>query len=355
MEEGGGHVQQRLATTRSLVACGYLADLSHFSKEESVVRIAVLDDYQEVALKMADWKSLPAETRVETFKNHISGIDEVAESLQYFQIVMAMRERTPFPRSLLEKLPNLKLLVTAGMGNASIDMVAARELGITVCGAPGLGYPTAELTWGLILGLVRQIPQEDKATRSGAWQVSLGIGLQGKVLGVMGLGRLGSQVAAVGKAFQMSVIAWSQNLTAERATECGATLVSKDELMAQSDILTIHLVLSDRTRGLVASRELGLMKPTAYLVNTSRGPIVDEAALVEALENNTIAGAALDVFDEEPLPLDHPLRKQANTVITPHLGYVTLETYQEFFGHAVEDIAAYLKRDPIRVINAPAS
>jgi phosphoglycerate dehydrogenase-like enzyme len=315
-----------------------------------MVRVAVLDDYQDVALKMADWSVLPSKTQVQVFRDHLSGEKAVAERLQGFEIAVAMRERTPFPRTLLQRLPKLKLLITTGMRNASIDVAAARDLGITVCGTGGLPYPTAELTWGLILALLRQIPREDSATRAGHWQVSVGVGLRDKVLGVMGLGNLGSQVARVGKAFGMSVLAWSQNLTAERAAQLGASLVGKDELLSRADIVTIHLVLSDRTRGLVGTRELGLMKPTAYLVNTSRGPIVDEKALVQALQKGTIAGAALDVFDEEPLPLDHPLRQLENTVITPHLGYVTAETYKVFYGQAVEDIQAFLRGEPIRVI-----
>lgn len=316
-----------------------------------MVCVAVLDDYQDVALNMADWSMLPSETQVQVFRDHLSDEKAVAERLQDFEIVVAMRERTPFPRPLLERLPKLRLLITTGMRNASIDVAAARDLGITVCGTGGLPSPTAELTWGLILALLRQIPREDSATRAGHWQVSVGVGLRDKVLGMMGLGNLGSQVATVGKAFGMSVLAWSQNLTAERAAQFGATLVGRDELLSRSDIVTIHLVLSDRTRGLVGTRELGLMKPTAYLVNTSRGPIVDEKALVQALQKGTIAGAALDVFDEEPLPPDHPLRRLGNTVITPHLGYVTVETYKVFYGQAVEDIQAFLRGKPIRVIN----
>jgi len=240
------------------------------------------------------------------------------------------------------------------MRNAAIDLQAATDCGVVVCGTGGVLYPTAELTWGLILALLRHIPHEDQATRTGQWQVSMGIGLHSKVLGVIGLGNLGSQVATVGKAFQMSVLAWSQNLTAERAAQVGATLVSKDELLSQSDIVTIHLVLSQRTTRLLGTRELGLMKPTSYLVNTSRGPIVDEQALVAALQKKTIAGAALDVFDEEPLPLDHPLRRLENTVLTPHLGYVTTETYRIFFGQTVENIQAFLNGAPVRVINAPS-
>jgi phosphoglycerate dehydrogenase-like enzyme len=316
-----------------------------------MVRVAVLDDYQHVALQMTDWSVLPADVEVQVFSDHLTDQDTLVERLKNFEIIMAMRERTPFPRSLLERLPALRLLTTTGMRNAAIDMQAAADRGIVVCGTGGVLSPTAELTWGLILALLRYIPREDQATRAGQWQVSMGIGLQGKVLGVIGLGNLGSQVATVGKAFQMPVIAWSQNLTAERAAQVGATLVSKDELLSQSDIVTIHLVLSQRTRGLLTARDLALMKPTSYLVNTSRGPIVEEQALITALRQKAIAGAALDVFDEEPLPLDHPLRKLDNTVITPHLGYVTAETYRIFFGQTVENIQAFLKGTPVRVIN----
>jgi phosphoglycerate dehydrogenase-like enzyme len=316
-----------------------------------MVRVAVLDDYQHVALQMTDWSILPAEVEVQVFSDHLTDQDALVERLKNFEIIMAMRERTPFPRSLLARLPALRLLTTTGMRNAAIDMQAASDCGVVVCGTGGVLSPTAELTWGLILALLRYIPREDQATRAGQWQVSMGIGLQGKVLGVIGLGNLGSQVATVGKAFQMPVIAWSQNLTAERAAQVGATLVSKDELLSQSDIVTIHLVLSQRTRGLLTARDLALMKPTSYLVNTSRGPIVEEQALITALRQKTIAGAALDVFDEEPLPLDHPLRRLDNTVITPHLGYVTAETYRIFFGQTVENIQAFLKGAPVRVIN----
>ena len=234
--------------------------------------IAVLDDYQGVALKMADWSVLPPESQVRVFRDHLSDQGAVAERLRDFELVVAMRERTPFSRSQMERLPNLKLLVTTGMRNAAIDLEAASELGVMVCGTEGLPYPTAELTWGLILALLRQIPMEDRETRAGRWEVSMGTGLKGKVLGVLGLGHLGSQVATVGRAFGMSVIAWSQNLTRERAEQLGAELVGKEELLSRSDILTIHLVLSDRTRGLIGHREFGLMKPTAYLINTSRGP-----------------------------------------------------------------------------------
>ncbi len=315
-----------------------------------MARVALLDDYQGVALGMADWTSLPTGTDVVTFPDHLDDPSALAARLADFDIVMAMRERTPFTRALLGRLPKLKLLITAGMRNASIDMKAAAERGVVVCGTAGLPYPTAELAWGLILALMRRIPAEDRAVREGRWQTTVGLGLNGKTLGVLGLGTLGSRAARVGRAFEMQVLAWSANLTAERATEVGATLVSKDELLARSDIVTIHLVLGDRTRGLVGARELGLMKRTAYLVNTSRGPIVDEAALVRALRDGTIAGAGLDVFDTEPLPRDHPFRSLPNTVIAPHLGYVTEETYRIFYGQAVEDIQAFLRGEPVRVL-----
>ena len=315
-----------------------------------MARVALLDDYQGVALGMADWKSLPTGTEVVVFKDHLADEDALAARLADFDIIMALRERTPFPRTLLERLPKLKLLITAGMRNASIDMKAAAERGVLVCGTSGLPYPTAELAWGLILSLVRRIPAEDRATREGRWQTNLGLGLNGKTLGVLGLGTLGSRVARVGRALEMKVLAWSQNLTAERAAAEDAMLVAKDDLLARSDFVSIHLVLSERTRGLVGARELGLMKRSAYLVNTSRGPIVDEAALIRALGDGTIAGAGLDVFDEEPLPRDHPFRRLPNIVITPHLGYVTEETYRIFYGHALEDIKAYLDGTPLRVL-----
>ena len=315
-----------------------------------MTRIAILDDYQGVARRMADWASLPAGTELVVFADHIANIGAVAARLADFDAVVAMRERTPFPRALLEKLPRLKLLVTTGMRNASIEVGAAVERGVVVCGTAGLPYPTAELAWGLILALVRRIPIEDRATREGRWQVSCGLGLNGKTLGVIGLGGLGSRVAKVGRAFEMDVIAWSQNLTAARAAEVGATLVAKDELLARADVVSIHLVLGDRTRGLIGARELSRMEPTAYLVNTSRGPIVDEAALVTAVRQRTIAGAGLDVYDEEPLPLDHPLRNLPNTVITPHLGYVTEEGYRIFYGQALEDVKAWLAGKPVREI-----
>jgi len=262
-----------------------------------------------------------------------------------------MRERTPFPRALFELLPNLRLLITPGMRNASIDVAAATERRVQVCGTDMLPYPTAELTWGLILALFRHIPQEHHATRHGRWQTTLGIGVKGKTLGLLGLGKLGAQVAHVGKAFGMEIIAWSQNLTGERALAAGAALVGKDELFARADVVSIHVVLSPRSRGLVGAAELKRMKPTAFLVNTSRGPVVEEAALLAALRERGIAGAGLDVFEPEPLPTGHPLLALDNVVITPHLGYVTEENYRLLYGQAVEVIRAFLDGKALRPIN----
>ncbi len=315
------------------------------------MRIAVLDDYQGVARQMADWSDLPANARVEVFRDHLADEARLAARLQGFQAVIGMRERTPFPRTLLSKLPDLRLLITTGARNASFDVPAATELGIVVCGTGGAGEGPTELTWGLIIGLLRKIPQEDRSTREGRWQTTIGVGLKGKTLGLIGLGHIGGLMARVGNAFAMNVIAWSQNLTARRAAECQATLVDKDTLFCASDIASVHLRLSERTRGLVGAREIGLMKPTAYLVNISRGPIVDEASLVSALRNDRIAGAALDTFDTEPLPKDHPFLQLENTIIAPHLGYVTEEGYQAFYAGAIENIRAYAAGEPVRVIN----
>ncbi len=318
------------------------------------MRVAVLDDYQSVAMEVADWSVLPAGTEVQTFSDHLHDIEAVAERLRDFEIVVAMRERTPFPRELLEKLPRLELLITTGSQNAAIDVEAARELGAIVCGTGSLGFATAELTWGLILALARQIPREDRAIREGGWQVALGQGLQGRTLGIIGLGNLGTQVARIGAAFGMELVAWSQNLTEERAQAAGAELAPLEELLARSDVVTIHLKLSERTRGLIGASELEAMKQSAYIVNTSRGPIIDEDALVEALEAGAIAGAGLDTFDREPLPLDHPLRRLPNTVLTPHVGYVIEEGYRGYYGDAVEDIAAFLAGSPVRMIEENA-
>lgn len=318
------------------------------------MRIAIIDDYQNVALDVVDWGPITRDCEITVFNDHLAEEDQIAARLEDFDVVVVMRERTPFPRSLFDKLPNLKLLVTSGMRNLSLDVAAAQDNGVTVCGTPSSGTSTAELTWGLLLGLARRIPQEDSATRAGDWQTTLGDGLEGKTLGIMGLGRIGSQIADIGNAFRMNVVAWSQNLTAERATECGATLVSQEDLLSGSDFITLHLILSDRTRGLIGAEELALMKPTAYLINTSRGPLIDEAALIEALKTGKIAGAGLDVYDVEPLPKDHPLRTLANTVITPHLGYVSRDLYQIFFGVAVKDIRAWLDEKPINELTVGA-
>ncbi|MGW9478088.1 D-2-hydroxyacid dehydrogenase family protein [Saccharomonospora azurea] len=312
------------------------------------MRIAILDDYQNVALTLADWDSLDAEVRV--FTEHIADQDELVRALAGFDVVVAMRERTPFPAALLSRLPDLRLLVTTGQRNASIDVEAARRQGIVVCGTGYLPHPTVELTWALILAAARHLPTEVQAMREGGWQTTLGTGLRGRTLGLLGLGRLGSQVARVGQAFGMRTIAWSQNLTADRAAEHDVTAVSKDELFASSDVLSVHLVLSKRTRGLVGAKELAAMKSTALLVNTSRAPIVDTDALLEALRQDTIGGAALDVYDVEPLPADHPLRSMPNVVLTPHIGFVTRDTYEVFYRDAVEDIAAFRRGEPVRVL-----
>ena len=315
------------------------------------MRIAILDDYQGVAAGLADWSQLSNDTEVQFFREHLSDEDRLVDRLKDFQVVMGMRERTPFPRSLLSRLPKLRLLVTTGARNASFDVDTATELGIVVCGTGGAGEGPTELTWGLIIGLLRHIPQEDQRTRQGKWGTEIGVGLKGKTLGLLGLGHIGSRMARVGNAFDMPVIAWSQNLTAQRAAESGATLVDKDALFRESDIVSIHVRLSERTRGLVGVRELALMKATAYLVNISRGPIVDEAALIDALQRKAIAGAALDTFDVEPLPAGHALLKLSNTLLAPHNGYVTEESFRAMYAGVVEDIRAFAGGEPIRVIN----
>jgi phosphoglycerate dehydrogenase-like enzyme len=315
-----------------------------------MTRVAILDDYQQVARRMADWTAVLPDAEITSFTEHQDREDDVATRLADFDVVVAMRERTPFGRSLLARLPRLRLLVTTGMRNAAIDLAAAAELGITVCGTAGSGSSTVELTWALILSLVRHVPAEDASIRAGGWQRTVGTDLAGATLGVLGLGNLGRRVAAIGLAFGMEVIAWSQNLTADAAAGAGARRVEREELFRLSDVLTIHLVLSDRTRRLVGPPELALMKPSAYLVNTSRGPIVDEAALAEHLGAGRIAGAALDVYSVEPLPAGDPLRTLPDTVLTPHLGYVSERTYRTMYGEAAEDIAAFLAGRPVRVL-----
>ncbi|MEU0512860.1 D-2-hydroxyacid dehydrogenase family protein [Amycolatopsis sp. NPDC006125] len=311
------------------------------------MKIVVLDDYQDVARSLADWDSLGAE--VEVITSYVGDHDELVQRLAGAEVVVAMRERTRFTAEVLERLPDLKLLVSTGRRNAAIDLKATERLGITVCGTGYLPHPTAEHTWALVLAAQRHLETELAAMRDGAWQSTVGIGLHGKTLGLLGLGNLGQRVARIGQAFGMETIAWSQNLTAERAAEHGVTAVSKEDLFARADVLSVHLVLSKRTRGLVGAAELAAMKPGALLVNTSRGPIIDEQALLDALRERRIR-AALDVYDIEPLPADHPLRAMRNATLTPHLGYVTREVYEIFYRDAVEDIAAWRDGNPVRVM-----
>jgi len=316
------------------------------------MKIVVLDDYQRVARTYGPFDSLP-DAEVEALHEHIADLDELAWALRGAEVVVAMRERTPFGADVFAKAPDLRLLITTGMANASIDLAAAAAHGVTVCGTDsGPGANTAELTWALILACRRRVVTEDRALREGRWQTTIGADLAGSNLGVLGLGRLGVQVARIGQAFGMRVIAWSQNLTAERAAAAGATLASKDELFATSDVVTVHLKLSERTIGLVGAAELAAMKPSAILVNTSRGPIVDAGALVTALTAGSIAGAGLDVYDVEPLPAGNPLRGAPNTVLLPHLGYVTDATYRVWYEQIVEDIAAWRAGEPVRVLTA---
>ena len=315
------------------------------------MRVAILDDYQNVALTLADWSPLAGQVEPVTFTEAFADSDAAAEALAGFPAVVAMRERTPFPAELFDRLPDLKLLVTTGMRNFSIDMAAARARGVTVCGTALLPYPAAELTWGLLMALALHIPRDAQAMREGGWQGSAGRSLYGRTLGIVGLGKQGKQVARFANAFHMDVVAWSRSLTQAEAVLQDARRVEFDELLAMSDIVTVHVVLNEGTRGLIGAREFGLMKPTALLVNTARGPIVDEAALLDALHAGTIAGAAIDVYDKEPLPAGHPLRSAPNTVLTPHMGYVTEENLTLMYAQAVEDIAAYLDGKPERVLN----
>jgi phosphoglycerate dehydrogenase-like enzyme len=318
------------------------------SAERARIKIAVLDDYQNVALSMADWSVLDPDAEVTVFNDHLSDTDAVVARLQSFEVVCVMRERTPMTRTIIERLPALRLIVSTGPRNASIDRAAATERGIEVAHTGYSSTPTIELTWALILASVRHLVAENASLRAGGWQRHIGEDLSGRTLAVLGLGNIGSEVARIGRAFGMHVIAWSQHLTAERASQAGAVLVAKDELFQRADLLTVHLVLSDRTRGLVGKREFALMKPTALLVNTSRGPIVKEGDLIEALENNTIAGAAIDVFDQEPLDADHPLRRLPRLLATPHIGYVSRDLYRRFYGDTVDNIARWLEKDRAR-------
>jgi D-3-phosphoglycerate dehydrogenase len=315
------------------------------------LKAAILDDYQNVALTAADWSPVKGEVDLTVFNEGFGSPDTLAAALQDFAIVCLMRERTVFGKAVIDALPHLKLIVTSGARNAAIDVAAAAARGVTVCGTESLGHPTAELTFGLILELTRRIGFENARLKAGAaWQSTVGIDLAGKTLGIVGLGKLGTRVAKIAQAFGMTVIAWSQNLTAEKAQAAGATLVTKEDLFRRADIVTVHMVLSPRSRGLIGAAEIGLMKPTAFLINTSGGPIVDEKAVAAALKAHRIAGAGIDVYNEEPLALDHPFRALDNIVITPHLGYVTQDGYAKFYGGMVEDIRAFLDGKPIRVI-----
>lgn len=307
-----------------------------------MIRIAILDDYQNVALEMADWSPLAGRAGITVFNDHLSEIDEIVERLLPFDVVCVMRERTPLPRAIIERLPRLKLIASTGSRNASIDLEAAAERGIVVANTGYDKHATVEMTWALILASVRQVALENANLRAGGWQRTVGDGLKGKTLGVVGLGNIGSDVARIGLAFGMEVIAWSQNLTSERAQSCGARLVSKAELFQNADIVTIHLVLSRRTKGLVGAAELQAMKPSARLINTSRGPIVDEPALIAVLRDRRIAAAALDVFDIEPLPKDHPFRSLENVLTTPHIGYVTRDLYRIFYEDTVKNVTRWL-------------
>src|SRR3954452_23912122 len=313
------------------------------------LRCAILDDYMNLALQAADWSKVSDRIDIKVFNEPFASTDAAASALKDFEIICAMRERTPFPLALFEALPRLKLLITSGMRNAAIDMEAAKNRGVVLCGTQWGRDPTAPLTMGLILELTRNIGRENARMHAGEpLQKFVGIEIEGKTLGVVGLGRLGAKVSRLAKAFGMNVIAWSPNLTTERCKEVGVSYASKEELFATADIVTIHVVLSDRSRGLVGRDDLARMKPTSYLVNTARGPIVDEAALLEALTQKKIAGAGIDVFSVEPLPVEHPFRKLDNMVLTPHLGYVTEETFRAHYGQMVEGIDAWFKGEPVR-------
>jgi len=316
-----------------------------------MVSIALLDDYQNVAMQMADWSALQKSHRVVSFNQRLADVDAIARALAEFEIIGIMRERTPFTREVFARLPKLNLLVTTGKRNASIDLEAAKAHDVTVSNTGGSGRATAELAIGLMIALARHLREEFHTMRpGGGWQTTLGFDLEGKTLGILGLGNLGAKVGKIGSAMGMEVIAWSENLTPEKAQERGAQHVTKDELFARSDVLSVHSVLSDRTRGLIGAREFDLMKPAALLINTSRGPIVDETALLNALREKRIAGFGADTFDVEPLPANHPLRSEPRALLTPHLGYVTEETYRPFYGGMVQAIEAWLAGNPINVL-----
>ncbi|MFI1383564.1 D-2-hydroxyacid dehydrogenase family protein [Embleya sp. NPDC020886] len=313
-----------------------------------VFRVAVIDDYQGPGAALDCWRKLPADTEVAFFPDHVRDIEALVERLAPFDAVIAMRERTPFPADLLARLPALRLLITTGMNNAAIDIAAARACGVTVCGTRMQSHPAAELTWALILELARRTGAEDANLRAGGWQHGVGLDLAGSTLGLIGLGRLGTRVATIGAAFGMRVLAWSQNLTAEQAAAVGVTAVEKEVLFREADFVSVHVRHSERTTSLVGAPELALMRPTAYLVNTSRAPIVDGPALLAALHEGRIAGAALDVYPVEPIPADDPILAAPNTVLTPHIGYTTQGNYTLAYTDAVEDVTAFLAGDPVR-------
>lgn len=316
------------------------------------MKLAILDDYQSAALTAADWSALGSDMEIHVFDKHLGDDqDHIAKTLESFDILVAMRERTPFPKELFEKLPNLKFLVTTGMRNLAIDMDAARAKGIDVSGTAMLPYPAAEHAVALIMDLFKKISSENTSMHQGGWQANVSEGLNGKTLGIMGLGKLGARVTKFGLALEMDVIAWSENLTQERCDEVGVRKVDFESLFKTSDVISIHQILSDRTRGLVGASELAMMKPSAYLVNTSRGPIVDENALLGALKSGIIAGAGLDVYDEEPLPKNHPLRSIDTAILTGHTGFVIKELYELVYGEAVENVSAWKSGAPVRLLN----
>ena len=315
------------------------------SAQHAPIKVAVLDDYQNVALSMADWSVLGTRATVTVFNDHLTDTDALVARLQSFEVVCIMRERTAMTRAVIERLPALQLIASTGRQNASIDLAAAAERGIEVAHTGYSSTPTIELTWALILASSRHLVAENASLREGGWQRYVGEDLSGRTLGVLGLGNIGGEVARIGRAFGMHTIAWSHHLTAERASQAGAVLVTKDDLFRQADIITVHLVLSRRTRGLVSQRELALMKPTAFLVNTSRGPIVVETDLLHALQSNTIAGAAIDVFDHEPLAADHPFRRSPKLLVTPHIGFVSRDLYRRFYEDTINNIVQWLESD----------
>tara|TARA_B110000116_G_scaffold263377_1_gene269804 strand:+ start:342 stop:1334 length:993 start_codon:yes stop_codon:yes gene_type:complete len=323
-------------------------------RNSSVIEIAILDDYQNKSLDFGNWESLPESVHTTVFNNGETNEKLLIERLRPFEILVTMRERTWLPGSVLENLPNLRLIAATGARQANIDIKTATDMGIIICSTRSPGHSTSELTWGLILAATRNIGLEDRLIRKGNWQTTIGVGLEGKTLGLVGLGRVGKDVASIAAAFRMNLLVWSPNMTQERSQVYNGKSVTKAELFSQSDIVTIHIPLNEKSRGIISKKELSIMKPSSYLINTSRGPIVNEKDLIFALEHNMIAGAGLDVFDTEPLPKDHALMKLSNVVLSPHLGYVTQENYEIFYGESVQNIMAYLKNKPINVLNPNA-